>query len=79
MILWLDNQGTVDITNRWATGGNTRHAATRAFFLRQLREEGLIKVNYLKRDDMGVDLFTKNLEQAPFLKHVAKYMDKPED
>jgi hypothetical protein len=58
----------------WTVGGRTRHAATKAMFLRELKEWGLIVVKYLPGSEMCTDLFTKNLPGVIFEKHVKYYM-----
>ena len=68
MILEVDNRGAVDLANNWSAGGRTRHMQTRMFFLRDLQEEELVKVMWLKGDDNPVDLFTKNLAGPAFNK-----------
>ena len=44
MILEMDNKGAVDLANNWSVGGRTRHVDTRQYFLRQLKEEGILKI-----------------------------------
>ena len=39
-------------------------------FLRELKEEGVIKVHWIITGDNPLDLFTKNLDTATFKKHV---------
>ena len=45
MILEIDNKGAVDIANNWSAGGRTRHIKMN--FLRDLKEEGIIKVIWI--------------------------------
>eukprot|EP00957_Ditylum_brightwellii_P005851 444886-Ditylum_brightwellii.AAC.1 len=44
MILEIDNSGAVDLANNWSAGGRTCHMETRMFFLRDLKEAGIIEV-----------------------------------
>ena len=41
---------------------------TRMFFLRNLKEEGILKVVWKKGSDNKVDMFTKNLAGPDFAK-----------
>ena len=41
----VDNSGAVDLSNNWSAGERTRHIETRTFFLRDLKEEGIIETN----------------------------------
>jgi len=47
MILEIDNKGAVDLANNWSVGGRTRHIETRQHFLRNLKEEGILKVTWM--------------------------------
>ena len=79
MILWTDNKGVYDIANNWTTGGRTRHIATRCSFLRELRENGLIKVEHEPGEKMRSDMFTKNLDGQKYEQHRENYMSKQEE
>jgi len=68
MKLEIDNSGAVDLANNWSAGGRTRHMETRMFFLRDLKEAGVIDVHWLKGKENPVDLFTKNLPGPAFNK-----------
>lgn len=70
MILKMDNKGAIDLTNSWSFGGRTRHVDVRYYFLRELKEEGVIKVVWIPSEDNTADLMTKNLNRAAFKKHV---------
>ena len=62
MIVECDNKGAVDLANNWSTNGRTKHMQTRQFFIRELKEEGIIKVNWVCGSKNESDLFTKNLD-----------------
>ena len=68
MVLNIDNSGAVDLANNWSAGGRTRHIETRMFFLRDMKEAGIIKTKWLKGDKNPVDMFTKNLAKPAFQK-----------
>jgi hypothetical protein len=61
MILNVDNQGVRELVNNWSVGGRTQHVVTKAMFLRELKEWGLVVVKYLPGSLMSSDLLTKNL------------------
>jgi hypothetical protein len=73
MILEIDNKGAVDLTNNWSVGGRTRHIDTRYYFLRELKEQNIIKTVWLSGLEMPSDLFTKNLARPLFEKHLMMY------
>jgi hypothetical protein len=74
MILEVDNQGTIDWVNSWSVGGQMRHIDFRHHFLRDLREDGLMKVVWIKSENNSSDMFTKNLPGPMFEKHAAVYV-----
>jgi len=73
MILEVDNKGTVDLANNWSSAGRTRHICTKIAFLRELKEEGILKVQWTSNVHMSSDIFTKNVGGADFRKHVKTY------
>jgi hypothetical protein len=74
MILRVDNLGVRELVNNWSVGGRTRHIANKAMFLRELKEWGVLKVEYMAGKDMYSDAFTKNLPTTPFDKHTSHYV-----
>eukprot|EP00957_Ditylum_brightwellii_P006313 479020-Ditylum_brightwellii.AAC.1 len=43
MVLHMDNSDAVDFVNNWSAGGRTRYMETCMFFLRDLKEAGIIE------------------------------------
>jgi hypothetical protein len=74
MILEVDNKGAVDLVNNYSVGGRTRHVETRQYFLRQFKEENVIKVIWTPGELNSSDLYTKNLAWADFEKHIKAYV-----
>eukprot|EP00957_Ditylum_brightwellii_P123080 9384271-Ditylum_brightwellii.AAC.1 len=44
MVLYIDNSGVVDLANNWSVGGRTRHMEICMFFLRDLKESGVLEI-----------------------------------
>lgn len=78
MTLYVDNKGAVDFCNNWSVAGRTRHIEIKQYFLRELKEMGLLKVKWKEGDEMTSDIFTKNLSGAVFEKHGSKFYGKDE-
>jgi hypothetical protein len=74
MILEVDNKGAVDLVNNYHVGGRTRHVETRQYFMRQLKEETIIKVIWTPGELNSSDLYTKNLARADFEKRTKAYV-----
>jgi hypothetical protein len=78
MIMEVDNKGAVDLTHNWSVGGRTRHVDVRYYFLRELKEQGLLIVNWISTEDNSADLYTKNLQGPTFEKHAKTYVGTDE-
>ena len=75
MVLEMDNKGAVDLANSWSVGGRTRHVDVRMYFLRELKDDGLLIIKHISGD---ADIFTKNTTAAVFNKHVVKFVGNDE-
>lgn len=73
MILEVDNKGAVDLANNWSVGGRTRHIDVRSCFLRELKEAGIIKVNWIAGSENDSDIHTKNLDGPLYEKFAQVY------
>jgi hypothetical protein len=73
MILENDNKGAVDLTHNWSVGGRTRHVEVLQYFLRDLKEDGIIWSKWIPGDSNSSDLFTKKLGGPLFEKHLSTY------
>ena len=76
MVLKVDNQGTVDITNSWNIGGQTCHIDVGQCFLHELKEEGILLVKWILGSKNDSDMFTKNLDRPLFEKFALVYIGK---
>jgi len=69
MCLYVDNKGAKDLANNWSCGGRTQHLQCQQFFLRELKEQDLIRTAWESGEDNSSDAFTKNLGGALCNKH----------
>ena len=76
MKLEIDNKGAKDIAHNWTVGGRLRHVEVKQYFLRELKEAGIIECYWRKGDDMTSDVFTKNLPGSLFEKHIKAFVGK---
>ena len=74
MTLFVNNKGARDLCNNWSIGGRPCHIEVKQYFLRELKEAGIIHVIWEPREDMTSDIFTKNLGGAAFEKHKGKFV-----
>ena len=78
MVLEINNKGAVDLANNWSVGGRTRHVDVRNHFLRELKEAGVMKIEWVGTDDNNADLFTKSLPGPAFSRHTAVFCGEDE-
>jgi hypothetical protein len=76
MVVELDNSGARDLANSWSVGGRTRHVDTRQFFIRDLKEQGLLVFKHISGQENEADIFTKNTDALTLHKHTAKMCGK---
>jgi hypothetical protein len=67
MIIQVDNKGTKDLMNNWSVGGLTRHIDIRYFYVRELKEQNILKIDLIPSESNCSDLFTMNLGLESFL------------
>ena len=48
MEIEIDNSGAIVLANNWSARGRTEHVQTRMIFLRDLKEEGILKMVWKK-------------------------------
>jgi hypothetical protein len=74
MELRVDNSGAKDFFNNWSVGGRMRHVHVRQLYLRDLKEDGLVRVKWIPTEENSVDVFTKNLFGPLYEKHIKTYV-----
>lgn len=62
MTLYMDNKG--EVFNNWSTGGQTRAISMRLAYMRELKDLGILYINWIRGDDNPAD--TKNLETKAY-------------
>ena len=68
-MLEVDNKGAVDLANSWSHGGRTKHMQVRNYWLRELKEKGLIRVKWIPGKGNVADMLTKILNEKDFKRH----------
>jgi hypothetical protein len=79
MILRVDNRGAVDLVNNWSVGGRTRHVDVHYWYLRDLKEQGIVNVEWIGTEYQTADLFTKNLRKPIFVQHIRAFVTDDDD
>jgi hypothetical protein len=58
--------------------GVTQHIETRQYYLRELKEKGIISVIWKSGSENSSDMYTHNLGRKEFEKHTAEYVGNDE-
>ena len=72
LILRVDNTGAIYLANNHTTSPRTKHIDIRTHYFRQLIESGILKIVFIKSEDNDADIYTKNVSEELFHKHVDK-------
>ena len=59
----------------WSVGGGTKHITTRLAFLRGLKEDKILKVDWISTTENESDIFTKNTDTKTFTKQANRMCD----
>jgi hypothetical protein len=73
MVCEVDNSGARDFANSWSVGGRMRHIDVKQFFIRELKEAGLMVFRYISGSDNEADILTKNVDAVTLHKHAEKF------
>jgi hypothetical protein len=69
IVVHVDNIGAIFIANNFSAEGRTKHIDTRLHFVRDLIDQSIITIKYVRSHDNVADIFTKNVDGATFDRH----------
>jgi hypothetical protein len=75
IIVKTDNVGAMFMAQNSSSGVRTRHFNTQYHFVQENLEEGIIKIEFVKSVDNESDIFTKNVTQEIYERHVEKILE----
>ena len=76
MLVECDNKATVDLVNGHSASGGTKHIDVRLMYARELKEAGVIKIQWIPTEKNEADIFTKNTDHKTFNRHSSKFMQE---
>ncbi len=76
MVLQMDNKGEVDLANNWSVRGWAQHVDVRNYFLRELKDEGILTIKHVAGEDNEADILTKNTLGPVFEKYISKFVGR---
>jgi len=65
-VVYEDNQATIKMVNNGNDKGRTKHIDVRFHYIREMIEQGQIKMEYKRTEDMIADILTKASEKSVF-------------
>ena len=74
IVVKTDNVGAIFMSENASTGVRTRHVDTRYHFVREFIEDGFIKIEFVRSVENDSDVFTKNVSQEIYQKHMNKFL-----
>ena len=69
-LMYVDNQAAIALAHNSAVNRRNKHIDVRYHFMRQVVEDGIIKLDYCPTDEMVADMFTKALGRIKLQKFV---------
>ena len=75
IIVKTDNIGAMFMAQNDSSGVRTRHVDTRYHYIRENVEDGIIKIEFVRSIDNDSDIFTKNVNQEIYEKHVKNFLE----
>jgi hypothetical protein len=73
IIVKTDNVGAMIMAQNSSSGVRTRHVNTRYHFVRENLDDGIIKIEFIKSVENQSDIFTKNVSQEIYERHVETF------
>jgi hypothetical protein len=74
MTIKVDNKGGKDLVNNRSIGGRTRHVGVRLNYLRELKEAGIIQVDWIRSEENVADILAKIYWQL-FFKNMESHLE----
>lgn len=71
--VFIDNVGAIYLFENAGSSNRTRHIDARTQFVRDLQDQELLKVKFVKSEDNPADVATKNVNGDTFDKHLPMY------
>ena len=78
MIIECDNKEAVDLVNGYQVGAGKKHIDIRTFFVRDLKDDGVIEVQWIATTANESDVCTKNTKEAVYLERIKNFVGHDE-
>jgi hypothetical protein len=76
IIVKSDNVGAMFMAQNSFSGVRTRHVDTRYHFVQENLDDGIIEIEFIKFVENQSDIFTKNVTQEIYERHVEKFLEE---
>ena len=68
----IGNKGAVGLCSSWPAGGRARHISVKQYFLRDLKEAGILRIIHKAGELAASDIFAKSTPKDIFERHGSK-------
>jgi len=75
----VDNMGAIFMAGNASSSVRTRHVDTRYHFVRELVEDKIVEIMFVKTEDNKADGFTKNVRGDVFERHTTEFVWEKEE
>ena len=76
--IYVDNLGAIYMANNATTSSRTKHVDIRYHYTKNLIDDDIVKIVFVKSADNKSDIYTKNTSQDLFDKHIHDYIGEIE-
>jgi hypothetical protein len=76
IIVKTDNVGAMFMAQNSSSGVRTRHVITRYHFVQENLDDGIIKIEFIRSVENQSDIFTKNVTQEIYQRHVKTFLEE---
>jgi hypothetical protein len=75
IIVKTEDFGAMFMAQNSSSGVRTRHVDTQYHFFRENLDDGITKIEFIKHLENQSDIFTKNVTQEIYERHVEKFLE----
>jgi hypothetical protein len=76
IIVKTDNVGAMFMAQNNSSGVRTRHVDIQYHVVRENLDDGIIKIEYIKSVENQSEIFTQNVTQEIYERHVGKFLEE---
>ena len=79
IMVYCDNAGAIFLAYNAKTGSRTKHVDIWYHYVREFVQKGEVQILFVRSENNGSDIFTKNTAKKSFDEHLVKVMGTSSD